>query len=408
MGKRILTYTSYLYLMSYALTVTSMGPCNAHIAAAFHVGERAMGLLISTHFAGFIVTTVFAGWLIDRAGLKPVMLGGSALLGVSLMAFGRAPNAGLLFFAMFLSGVGGGAIEAAVNALISAMYSESRVYNLNLLHIFFGVGAFTWPTLAGYLLDTGVTWRTLYMLIGAFSLAMTAAMAPQKFPEPAQGGPQGPRQTLAMLRHPAVWLLGGVVALYVGGEIGINGWIVRYFDEDLLHGAPFAHTLRLALGGRVFAFTITTSVFLTLYWFSMTVGRVFATVAGRTVPDYVLLRTVTLLSAVFGIATFLVSDIRLAALFLALTGLCFSGIFPTTLALGANRFPERLGMISGLIIAFSGVGNVALNAAIGEIAQRTHSIRNGMLFAAILLTGMAACAFALGTGQAGGGGEEKR
>ena len=383
--------------MSYALTVTSMGPCNAPIAAAFHAGARAMGLLISAHFAGFIVTTVFAGWLIDRAGLKPVMAGGAALLGAALMAFGRAPTLELLFCAMFLTGVGGGAIEAAVNALIGALYCETRVYNLNMLHIFFGVGAFSWPIVAGYLLASGMSWRTMYVLIGAFNLLMAAGMAPQKFPDPQPGAAAGLRQTLALLRHPAVWLLGGVVALYVGAEIGINAWIVRYFDEDLLHGARFAHTLRPAPG---IAFTLTTSVFLTLYWFSMTVGRVFSTLAGRTLADYALLRAATLLSAAFAIATFLVRDIRLAATFLALTGLCFSGIFPTAIALGSNRFPDRLGMISGLIIAFSGVGNVVLNAAIGEIAQRTHSIRNGMLFAAILLAGMAACAFALGKGKA--------
>lgn len=391
MNKRLLTITSYFYLMSYAFTVTSMGPCNARIAEAFGAGERAMGLLISAHFAGFIATTAAAGWLIDRAGLRPVMAGGVGVLGAALVAFGQSPNLELLFFFMFMTGVGGGAVEAAVNALISTLYGDTRVYNLNLLHIFFGIGAFTWPAAAGYMLAAGVSWRALYAMIGAFSLVMAVVMGAQKFPAPQSGAPGGAREALAMLRQPAVWLLGGVVALYVGAEIGINAWIVRYFDEELLQGRGFSY--RLAIGPA--AFTVTTSMVLTLYWFSMTVGRVFSTAAGRAMPDYALLRAVTLLSAVFGVAAFLVRDPRLALLFLTLTGLAFSGIFPTTLAMGGNRFPARLGLISGIVIAFSGVGNVALNAAIGEIAQRS-SIRHGMLFAAVLLAGMAACAFALG------------
>lgn len=396
LNKRLLTYSCYLYLISYAVTVTSMGPCNAPIARAFGLGERAMGLLIASHFAGFVVTTVLAGFLIERIGLKPVMAGGVALLGAALIGFGHAWSPASLFAMMFLTGVGGGAIEAAVNALIGTLYPETRVFNLNLLHLFFGIGAFTWPTLAGYLLNQGATWRTLYAMIGGFSVAASVIMAVQRFPAPAADtGRITPRATLDLLRHPTVLLLGGVMALYVGGEIGINGWIVRYFDEELLKGEAFAHVLSFNIGARAFSFTITTSFFLTLYWFSMTVGRVFATLAGRAMADYKLLRIVTLASAVCALATFLVDGVLPAAIFLALTGLFFSGIFATTIAIGGNRFPERLGMVSGIIIAFSGAGNVALNAAIGEIAQVTGSIRAGLLFAAVLLFGMAACAFAI-------------
>jgi MFS transporter, FHS family, glucose/mannose:H+ symporter len=193
----------------------------------------------------------------------------------------------------------------------------------------------------------------------------------------------------AMLRQPTVLLLAGVIALYVGGEIGINAWIVRYFDEELLKGNPLI--LHLGASHK----QIATSFLLTLYWFSMTVGRVFTTLAGRVVPDTTLLRFVTLMSAVCAIATFAVGHILPAAIFLGLTGLFFSGIFPTTLAIGGNRYPESLGLVSGILIGFSGIGNVVLNSAIGEIAQRTGSIRAGLMFVAALLLGMAACAFGI-------------
>ena len=395
MNKRLLTYSSYLYLMSYAFTVTLMGPCNGPIAAAFGANERAMGMLISTHFAGFIVTTMLAGYVIDRAGLKPVVVAGVAVLGASLIGFGRAWSLPSLFVMMFLTGVGGGAVEAAVNALIARMYPKTRVYNLNMLHIFFGIGAFTWPTVAGYMLAGGASWRTLYVMVGVFSLAAAALMSVQKFPAVDEAPAGGLRDMLAVLRRPTVLLLGGVIALYVGGEMGINAWIVRYFDEELLNGNPLSKQLSLALAGRDLSFTITTSIFLTLYWFTMTAGRLLATMAGKWLPDIVLLRIVTTGSAVCAVATFLVRDVTAAAVFLGLTGLFFSGIFATTIAIGSNRYPQHLGLVSGAIITFSGLGNVVLNAAIGEIAQSTGSIRMGMLFAAALLAGMAACAFAI-------------
>ncbi|HOO55807.1 MAG TPA: MFS transporter [bacterium] len=390
MNKKLLTYSSYFYLMSYAFTVTIIGPCNGYIDAAFNAGARTMGILISTHFAGFILTTIYAGYLVERTGIKPVMIGSIIVLGVSLIGFGQSKCLIMLFTAMFLTGVGGGAVESAVNALISRMYSETRVYNLNLLHVFFGIGAFLWPTIATGLLMRGVSWRTLYLFIGLFSILMALVMSLQKFPVMSSEGLIRLADIVDVAKRPTVVLLGGVIALYVGGEMGINAWVVRYFQEEL--GFVKADVPLIGV-------TLNAGFFLTLYWFTMTLGRLFVTIAGKYVADHILLKIVTTFSAVSAIAAFSVDNIFLAGFFLGLTGLFFSGIFATSIAIGGNRFPERVGIISGLIIAFSGIGNVFLNYSIGEIAQRMNSIRAGLLFVAVMLAGMAVCAFFVRSGK---------
>ncbi|MEW6201794.1 MAG: MFS transporter [bacterium] len=392
MNKRLLTYTSYLYLMTYAFTVTSIGPCNAPIAHTFNIGERAMGFLISFHFVGFITSVFYAGYLIDKVGLRQVMLGGVAVLGLSLIGFGQARSLPVLFVMMFLSGAGGGAMEASVNALISNLYGRTRVYSLNLLHVYFGVGAFTWPTVAGFLLHSGVSWRALYVLIGVISLIIAGLIAMQRFQQVEREEMLRFRDMALLLRNPTVLLLGAAIACYVGAEMGINAWIVRYFDEVLLRGQPLTARLHVNLGYTEIDAGLTSSIFLTLYWFTMTVGRIFSTLAGRVVPDTTLLRAMTLLSLITAIATFITSDYIMAAILLGLTGLFFSGIFATTVAIGGNRFPSNLGIISGIIIGFSALGNIIFNAAIGEIAQAS-GLRAAMLFAAALLVIMTLCAF---------------
>ncbi len=381
--------------MSYALVVTTIGPCNKPISDTFGINERAMGLLISAHYAGFIITTIYAGYLVEKIGLKPVMVGSIFLLGITLIGFGMSWSAPVLFIMMFFTGVGGGAVESAINALISSVHSETRVYSLNMLHMFFGVGAFIWPVIAGSILKNGTSWQTLYIIIGIFSLFMGLVMFIQKFPEVTFGEKVSFRDTLSMMRIPSVVVIGGVVALYVGGEIGINAWIVRYFDREVLNGVPFSHTLKFGVGAHVLAFTLTSGIFQSLYWFTMTVGRFFVTFTAKSVPDYLLLRVLTLGSAICAIATFIVRDAVSASIFLGLTGFFFSGIFATAIATGGNRFPDKLGQISGIIICFSGIGNVVLNAAIGEVAQRAGNIRAGMLFASAILVGMTICAFAV-------------
>ncbi|HPN95489.1 MAG: Glucose/mannose transporter GlcP [bacterium ADurb.Bin236] len=386
MNIKALTFTSYFYLMSYAFAVTIIGPCNAGIDADFHAGERAMGALVSVHFIGFIVTTLYAGYLIDRIGLKPVMVAGVSLLGAMLVAFGLSRSLTALFIVMFIMGVGGGAVESSVNALVSAIHKDTRVYSLNLLHVFFGVGAFTWPMIAGYLLETGMSWRPLYHMIGAFSFAMALIVAAQKYPEAEAGQAVKLGDVFGMIKKPTVLLVGGVVAFYVGGEMGINTWVVRYFEQELQFKSAAA---------PVIGILVTPSFVLSFFWFTMTVGRLVATFAGKVVPDYILLRVVTALSAASAVTAFLVRSPLAAGFFIGLTGLFFSGIFATSVAIGGNRFPDRLGMISGIVIGFSGLGNVLFNYGVGEVAQRTGSIRIGLLFASAMLVCMAACAFSI-------------
>lgn len=392
LNKKLLTYSSYLYLLSYAFTITSIGPANAPVSEEFGITERTMGLLISSHFAGFIISVFAAGHIIDRTRIKPIMVASVAFQGCALIAFGASPNLAILFAAMFMTGIGGGAVEAAVNALIGGMYRDTRVYSLNLLHVCFGCGAFTWPMLAGYMLQGGTSWRVIFYIIGAYSLIMTALLAVQRFPAIESEKSSAPVSAAAMLKNRTVVLLGLLIAFYVGGEMGINAWIVRYFDEIISGGDGFSAAINLNLLITSVNFTLNASFFLTLYWFTMTVGRIFATIGGRFLTDITLLRIMTAGSAVAGVATFLMDDVLAAGVMLGITGFFLSGIFATTIATGGNRFPEQLGVISGIVIGFSGLGNVVLNAAIGGIAME-YGLRAGMTFISALLVAMAACSF---------------
>lgn len=392
--KRILTYTSYLYLLGYAFTVTNIGPCNGPISQYFGIGTSTMGLLISTHFTGFIISVMYSGYLVDRVGLKPVMTAAAITLGVTMCFMGSSWNVAVLFSMMFLTGLGGGAVEAAVNTLIASLHRDARVFELNKLHVFFGVGAFVWPTLAGMYLGDGGSWRILYYAIGVFSILVAIALTFQKFPEPEKIVPVRLIDMFKMLSNKRVLTLSLVLAFYVGGEMGINAWVVRYFDEVLNAGKALASGVSINKGPLNFKMDLNSSFFLTLYWLSITVGRVIATGVGKFVPDIKLLRIMTLVSTICATVTFSVNNYVVAAVFLALTGLFFSGIFATTIAAGSNMFPTRIGIVSGIIIGFSGIGNIVFSAGIGWIAE-ISGLRAGLLFAAGMLGLMTLCSFTL-------------
>lgn len=390
--RRILTYTSYLYLLGYAFTVTNIGPCNGPISSHFGFGESTMGLLISTHFTGFIISVMYAGYLVDRIGLKPVMTAAAITLGVTMCAMGSSWNVNMLFVMMFLTGLGGGAVEAAVNTMIATLHKDSRVFELNKLHVFFGAGAFIWPTIAGMYLGEGGSWRVLYYIIGIFSTVVALTLTVQKFPVHEKSTPVKPSDMISMLKNPRVIMLSMVIAFYVGGEMGINAWVVRYFDEVLHAGEAMAAGGPMKIGALGFSTNLNSNFFLTMYWFSITVGRIVATAAGKYIPDIKLLRIMAVVSTVCATITFSVDNYVVAAVFLAATGLFFSGIFATTIAAGSNMFPSRTGIVSGIIIGFSGIGNIIFSAGIGWISELS-GLRAGLLFAAGMLGIMTVCSF---------------
>ncbi len=393
-NRKKLTYLSYLYLVSYAFTTTSIGACNKPIAVAFHLKDNAMGMLLAWLFGGFVVASLICSYFIQRRGIKKTMLGSIAILGLALVGTGLSWNSWILFPMMLCIGIGGGAVEGAVNALIAEMYPDTRVSSLNLMHIYFGVGAFTWPLIAGFLLASGISWRAIFIILGIYSIAIGALIASQKFPASKShtSDSSGLRDMFRLITSPAAFLIALMVAFYVGGEMGINSWIVRYFDEVILHNKPLSIPVSLTPAGIPFRFVFTSTMFLTIFWLTLTLGRIATAIAGKYLPDTTILRIETLLSTIFAIATFYVSNIFLAGIFLALTGFFFSGIFATAIATGGNRYPSQIGAVSSLIIGFSGLGNIALNAGIGVISN-SWGLRTGMMTAALFLIVMTICAF---------------
>ena len=95
-----------------------------------------LGILVSaTAVTGLIVTIAIAGAANSRFAW-PLMLGGAATLGVSMLILSAAPNFSVAIFAMLLTGAGTGAFQMLNNALVmqeSAPEYYGRVMSLTMM-----------------------------------------------------------------------------------------------------------------------------------------------------------------------------------------------------------------------------------------------------------------------------------
>jgi fucose permease len=295
-----------------------------------------------------------------------VGVAGQALLTTGLVLFAATSSFAVALVAFFILGMAGGGIEIVTNTVVSGLYPHKRASALNLLHAFFGIGALTGPILSGALIDSGAAWQTGYWILAIVSAAVAALMAFSPFPQAVAAEKIDFSGFVAVARTPAALLLGAVIILYVGSEMGITYWSVLHLTQ------------RYGLS------TLVAGSFLSYFWVAITAGRFAVFVAARKIGDRFLLFILTALSLA-AYALFLTAGRGwLSGLGLALVGLFFSGIFPTALGLGVNRFSRIPGTITGFLMMFMGSGMLIFPYVVGLITDAS-SLATGMLFIMLIL-----------------------
>jgi MFS family permease len=107
--------------MGHLVMIAVMAMTPIHIADAGHPDElRIVGIVLSLHIAGMYALSPVTGWLTDRAGRRPVILGGIALLVSACAVAGTAGHDTVrLSVGLFLLGLGWSATMVAGSTLLS-------------------------------------------------------------------------------------------------------------------------------------------------------------------------------------------------------------------------------------------------------------------------------------------------
>ncbi len=105
----------------------AVAPLLPHYSDELDLSKTGAGVLTAAYPAGTFVGAIPSGWLATRWGVKPTLLLGLLMLGVTSLAFAFAGNVVLLDAARFLQGVGGACMWSAGMAwLVSVSPPERR------------------------------------------------------------------------------------------------------------------------------------------------------------------------------------------------------------------------------------------------------------------------------------------
>jgi MFS family permease len=191
-------------------------PLLPHYADDFGISKTGAGVLAAAYPAGTFAGSVPAGWLAARWGVKPTLLLGLTLLGVSSLAFAFAHSIVMLDGARFVQGVGGACMWAAGMAwLVSASAPERRGELIGSALAAAIVGVLLGPVLGGA--ATVLSPEAVFSAVSAVAAGL-AAWAWTLPGVPPQAGP-GLGALSGALRRPSVlagfWLF-TLPALFAG------------------------------------------------------------------------------------------------------------------------------------------------------------------------------------------------
>jgi fucose permease len=318
----------------------------------------------------------------ERLGRRRVLVAAVLIHAAGLVGFGVAPSWTAFVLISLPAGLGAGILDGGSNGLFLDLFRSGRGRAMNLLHLFFSIGALTAPLVAGGLVDAGVAWEAVMVGTGIALVPLAVAYLFAAMPSgrhvrssastaraddlPAANGSLGGR-----IAFPIV-LLAIAIAAYVAQEVGVSNWLVRFLEPAPLSTATLA---------------------LSLYWAGLALGRFVSSIVADRFDHVRFTIGCALLLSVALIGAIAVPSLPLSIALFAVAGFGSGPVFPMIQAIGGERYPDRSAAVGGLLTGAGVIGGTVypplmgvLSVTVGLTVAMYGNVILGLVCAAALLT----------------------
>jgi MFS transporter, FHS family, glucose/mannose:H+ symporter len=366
-SRRALFACACLGMLTFGIVLTTLGAVLPTVIERFGIDKAQAGSLFLLMTMGILGGSLVFGPMVDRYGYKGMLLLATALIFFGLEGIAFASSLFLLRIAIVFIGFGGGIVNGGTNALVADISSEGKGANLNILGVFFGIGAvgvpFVLATMSGSFSNS-----TLISGVGALVLIPFVLIALTPFPAPKQ--PQGFPIAAAgrLTRDPLLLLMGLMLFLESGMEITVGGWTSTFVNEEL------AVEPRTAL------------VVLSLYWMGMMLARLTLGTYLRSVAPFRVLYVCLSTGLIGAVALLMTTSVTVAGVGVFMLGIGFAATFPVVLGFVGERYADLSGTAFSLAIAMALCGGMLLPWLAG-ILGASYGMRGSFVIvpAALLL-----------------------
>lgn len=316
-----------------------------------------LGYAFVANSLGYLAGSFMSGFVADKHGIKPVMLVGGGLSGCGIAVIAGLHSYPGLMIGFLCMGVGNGWLEIAINSVVPAISktSNDQAAYFNILHGFYGVGAFGFPVIAVWLIRVGGAWRFLYeILLGVcaliFLISVFLDLRPYQKPASTVKTEDSSKTSLRpLLRNPVLYLLLAGITAYVMAEGGIGSWLPTYL-----------------VAVRKLSVTAS-SYYLSGFYLTFTLGRLSGKFWVSKLGD---IRSILLSTCLALVLTTGALFFQSALICFIFAGIGYSIVFPTIASIASHTFSDHSGKVLGFLFTAGGIGSLAVNWLIGFVSTR--------------------------------------
>jgi fucose permease len=344
----LLILAASVAIFIYGLIAAMLGTILPELSGRFHLTPSQNGTIAFAQALGLILASLGVGPLLDYEGKKIGIVLGLAVISLALFALPRSSGFRSIVSLLFLLGLGGGVLVTGANSLVSDVSESHRAMALNLVNLFFGLGAMATPFISANLF--GRNWVRLCYTIASLTVVTLMLQAITKMPGPTGTGRFVLTNVAPAFSRPLLLLVGLFLFLYIGCEVGVWNWLPRHL---IAQGIPEARALNiLSLG----------------FALGMLIGRAGILPILSHVPAITVTMTGSIAMAVTTFLMLRTARPVVALVLVFLAGISMAPVFPTTVAIVGDAFPRMSGTAIGFVITCGWTGLAVSSRIIGAIA----------------------------------------
>lgn len=301
---------------------------------------------------GLLIGSISFGPITDKYGYRWVLSIACLFLAIGFIGIGHTFSLLLLRISILFFGIGGGVINGATSALISDLSNDNKkIANLNLLGVFFGIGAFCMPLILSTLNDE--SYVVAINIAAMMSVLISLLFLLIKYPLSVKKEKVSFKLIPLFLKKKVFLIICFFLFFQSAFEAIINNWSVSYFTDQLQ--VPQRDAL-IALSFSVLGMTL----------MRILTGGVFRNVKSKTLLQISFSLFIAGVICLFIPSSFIY--INTFGLFLIGAGL--SPGFPVMLGLTGNMFKEISGTAFSFVMFIALTGNIIINYITGILIEQ--------------------------------------
>lgn len=331
----------YVFIGTAAVLIPSVMPFIESEYSAVGLSLTAIAFIFPARAAGGILGNLLSGIGSDLIGRQQLVWIAAVLLAASLALAGIATPWILFVTGFVLISATQGALSTGINAMIADANRGTEGRALNVLHGVYGIGAAISPLIFGYLIDGGLPWRWTLIGTGLIWLGYGLIVYLLRQTDDVDTEESAAEKLdWTMLRQGPFLGLFAIAFIYNGVAWSLLGWIALFMQES----AGFSTILSLSM--------------VSIFYAALTIGRfICAAVADQLGHTRILTILTVGIGLTYPIVVFGGSP-WLVMVGVFLTGLSLSGLFPTALAFGSQRYPQQTGTMTGILSVAMTIGSM--------------------------------------------------